>query len=420
MSRTVPPYPQGKNVLAGKTAVITAAAGTGIGFWAARRFAEEGATLLVSDLHARRLDETADKLAELTGKRPATALCDVTNQQQVEALRDAAIAALGHVDVLVNNAGLGGTANLVDMTDAQWTKVLDVTLTGTMRVTRAFLPHMLGAERGAIVNNASVLGWRAQPGQSALRRGEGRRDGVHALRRDGGGRARACASTRSRRALAMHEFLSKMTPDGAARRAREARGLRPRRRALRGRERDGVPRERLRLLHDGRDRLGVEPAPLRRTRMRSLWIVLVALGSAAPAAALDLTGTWSEVRAACTTVADDGTRTKSNAVDFSDIEISESGAGLHLQFAGTGFIHEGFVLPVLPKNVGQGLVNRCLPGLPGVTTWQIQSATTFPPRNGVSGRLVMTFFDANSSAVEACRVTFERTNVANPAVPGCP
>ncbi len=213
MSRSIPPYPQGKQILAGKTAVITAAAGTGIGFWAARRFAEEGATLLVSDLHARRLEEAADQIAQLTGQRPATALCDVTRQEQVEALRDAALAALGHVDVLVNNAGLGGTANLVDMTDAQWSKVLDVTLNGTMRVTRAFLPSMLARGQGAIVNNASVLGWRAQPGQSHYAAAKA---GVMAFTRcvaleaaAAGVRVNAVAPS-----LAMHEFLSRVTPDG--------------------------------------------------------------------------------------------------------------------------------------------------------------------------------------------------------------
>jgi 3-oxoacyl-[acyl-carrier protein] reductase len=213
MSRVVPAYPEAKNMLAGKTAVITAAAGTGIGFWAARRFAEEGATLLISDLHARRLDEAADRIAELTGKRPATVLCDVTQQTQVDALRDAAIAALGRIDVLVNNAGLGGTANLVDMTDAQWSRVLDVTLNGTMRVTRAFLPHMLARGAGAIVNNASVLGWRAQPGQSHYAAAKA---GVMAFTRcvameaaASGVRVNAVAPS-----LAMHEFLSRVTPDG--------------------------------------------------------------------------------------------------------------------------------------------------------------------------------------------------------------
>jgi 3-oxoacyl-[acyl-carrier protein] reductase len=213
MSRAVPPYPQGKQMLAGKSVVITAAAGTGIGFWVARRCVEEGAIVCISDLHERRLAETADKLAELTGKRPATALCDVTKQEQVDALRDAALAALGHVDVLINNAGLGGTANLVEMSDAQWSRVLDVTLTGTMRVTRAFLPHMLARGSGAIVNNASVLGWRAQPGQSHYAAAKA---GVMAFTRcvaleaaASGVRVNAVAPS-----IAMHEFLSKVTPDG--------------------------------------------------------------------------------------------------------------------------------------------------------------------------------------------------------------
>jgi 3-oxoacyl-[acyl-carrier protein] reductase len=213
MSRVVPPYPEGKQILAGKRVVITAAAGTGIGFWVARRCAEEGALLCISDLHERRLAEAASKLEELTGKRPATALCDVTKQEQVDALRDGALAALGHVDVLVNNAGLGGTASLVEMTDAQWSRVLDVTLTGTMRVTRAFLPHMLARRSGAVVNNASVLGWRAQPGQSHYAAAKA---GVMAFTRcvameaaEAGVRVNAVAPS-----IAMHEFLSKVTPDG--------------------------------------------------------------------------------------------------------------------------------------------------------------------------------------------------------------
>ena len=213
MSRAVPEYPQGKQILAGKSVVITAAAGTGIGFWVARRCAEEGATVFISDLHERRLAETADKLAEITRKRPGTALCDVTKQEQVDALRDSAIAALGHVDVLINNAGLGGTANLVEMSDAQWSRVLDVTLTGTMRVTRAFLPHMLARGAGAIVNNASVLGWRAQAGQSHYAAAKA---GVMAFTRcvaleaaASGVRVNAVAPS-----IAMHEFLSKVTPDG--------------------------------------------------------------------------------------------------------------------------------------------------------------------------------------------------------------
>jgi 3-oxoacyl-[acyl-carrier protein] reductase len=213
VSRTAPPYPEGKSLLAGKTVVVTAAAGTGIGFWVARRALEEGATVLISDLHERRLREARDKLAELTGRKCPTVLCDVTQQAQVDALRDAALAELGRADVLINNAGLGGTATLVETTDAHWSKILDVTLTGTMRVTRAFLPHMLARRSGAIVNNASVVGWRAQAGQSAYAAAKA---GVMAFTRcvameaaESGVRVNAVAPS-----LAMHEFLSKVTPDG--------------------------------------------------------------------------------------------------------------------------------------------------------------------------------------------------------------
>ncbi len=208
-----PAWPAGRQLLAGKTVLVTAAAGTGIGFAAARRCAEEGATLMISDLHERRLLESAAELEKLTGVRPAHQLCNVTREDEVRALVDAAVEAMGHVDVLVNNAGLGGYARVADMTDEQWSAVLDVTLNGTFRMTRAVLPHMLGRGSGAIVNNASVLGWRAQEGQSHYAAAKA---GVMAFTRcvameaaESGVRVNAVAPS-----LAMHEFLSKVTPAG--------------------------------------------------------------------------------------------------------------------------------------------------------------------------------------------------------------
>jgi len=213
MSKAPPSYPTGKNLLEGKTVLITAAAGTGIGFWAARRATDEGATLMISDIHERRLGEAADELEKLTGRRPATGLCNVTSEEDVRGLVDAAIGELGHIDVLINNAGLGGFGHVVDLTDDQWGNVLDVTLNGTFRMTRATLPHMLERGTGSIVNNASVLGWRAQPGQAHYAAAKA---GVMALTRcvameaaEHGVRVNAVAPS-----LAMHEFLSKVTPDG--------------------------------------------------------------------------------------------------------------------------------------------------------------------------------------------------------------
>ncbi|MHB1488764.1 MAG: SDR family NAD(P)-dependent oxidoreductase, partial [Acidimicrobiales bacterium] len=161
-----PPYPEGHGLLAGRTVLVTAAAGTGIGSATARRCAEERAPEIISDPHERRLTETADALADQTGSRPAAIACDVTDQGQVDRLFARAIEATGGIDVLVNNAGLGGTADLVTMTDEQWSSVIDVTLTGTFRCTRAGMGHMMARGRGVIVNNASVIGWRAQAGQA--------------------------------------------------------------------------------------------------------------------------------------------------------------------------------------------------------------------------------------------------------------
>ena len=163
--RARPSPPRSQGLLEGKTVVVTAAAGTGIGFATARRCAEEGASVLLSDRHPRRLADCAARLAEETGRRVPSIVCDVTDEDQVGALFDHAVSELGGVDVLVNNAGLGGTTKVVDMTDEQWARVIDVTLTGTFRCVRRALGHMLPRRRGSIVNVASALAWRAQAGQ---------------------------------------------------------------------------------------------------------------------------------------------------------------------------------------------------------------------------------------------------------------
>lgn len=208
----IPSYPEGRNLLKGKTVVVTAAAGTGIGFSAAKRAAEEGAIVLISDFHERRLGEAADRIAEEIGQRPASCVCDVTNQEQIDNLRETAIQELGHIDVLINNAGLGGEVDVVDMTDEQWERVLDVTLNSVFRMTRSFLPHMQERKTGAIVNNASVLGWRAQKGQAHYAAAKA---GVMAFTRcsaveaaEYGVRINAVAPS-----IAMHAFLAKVTTD---------------------------------------------------------------------------------------------------------------------------------------------------------------------------------------------------------------
>ena len=237
----------GHHLLEGKVVVITAAAGTGIGGAAARRCLEEGAQVVISDQHHQRLAATRAELAQAHGDRVWSQPCDVTDEAQVQALIEAAAAHFGRIDVLVNNAGLGGTASVLDMTDEQWLRVLDVTLTGTFRCTRAALRQMVAqGHGGAVVNNASVLGWRAQPGQAHYAAAKA---GVMALTRCAaldvaphGIRVNAVAPS-----LAIHPFLAKVTSEDllADLACREPSAAPPE--PWRSRQRHRLPGQRLRL-----------------------------------------------------------------------------------------------------------------------------------------------------------------------------
>ena len=204
---TPPPYPEPRHLLSGKNVLVTAAAGTGIGFATATRCVEEGAAhVAITDIHERRLSESAAEIGALG------IVANVASEDDVQRCFAQAIDAFGRVDVLVNNAGLGGTATLVDMTDEQWFSVLDVTLTGTMRMTHAALRHMTDLGAGAIVNNASIVGWRAQAGQAHYAAAKA---GVMALTR--------CAAVEAAShnvrvnavapSLAMHPHLAKVTTE---------------------------------------------------------------------------------------------------------------------------------------------------------------------------------------------------------------
>jgi len=212
MSKIPPPnYVPAHDLLRGKNVLITAAAGAGIGFATAQRCAEEGARLFISDIHEKRTGEAAAKLAEISGQPVGHRLCNVREDADVRALVEAAVSEMGHVDVVINNAGLGGEVPVVDMSDEQWTSVLDITLNSVFRMTRAVLPHMTERGSGVIVNNASVLGWRAQKGQAHYASAKA---GVMAFTRcsaleaaEHGVRINAVSPS-----IAVHPFLEKTTP----------------------------------------------------------------------------------------------------------------------------------------------------------------------------------------------------------------
>ena len=182
---------EGHGLLNGKVVVVTAAAGTGIGSAVARRALAEGADVVVSDHHERRLGETRDQLTELGLGRVESVVCDVTSTAQVDALIASTTARMGRLDVLVNNAGLGGQTPVVDMTDEEWDRVLNVTLTSVMRATRAalrVLPRRRPRRRDRQQRQRAGLAGAALA--VALRGGQGRRDGVDPLQRNRSRRVR--------------------------------------------------------------------------------------------------------------------------------------------------------------------------------------------------------------------------------------
>ena len=213
MTNKAPSYVEGHQLLAGKSVLITAAAGAGIGFSAAQRAVEEGASaVVISDIHDGRLAQAVETLSALSPNTNVHGIrADVTQEAEVQHLVSTADDRVGGVDILINNAGLGGTRLLVDMTDEEWSRVLDITLTGTMRMTRAMLRLMQPRGSGVIVNNASVLGWRAQAEQCHYAAAKA---GVMALTRcaaieaaEFGVRVNAVSPS-----IAMHDFLRKTTP----------------------------------------------------------------------------------------------------------------------------------------------------------------------------------------------------------------
>jgi 3-oxoacyl-[acyl-carrier protein] reductase len=144
-----------------RVAIVTAAAGAGIGQAVARRFAEEGAHVVISDAHGKRVQEVAAKMHADYGREVPAFPVDVTRKDQVEAMVRAAAERFGRIDILFNTAGINKLQPVWEMDDETWHLVLNVCLTGTFYVTRAVLPHMIRQGRGTIVSMASVAGWMA-------------------------------------------------------------------------------------------------------------------------------------------------------------------------------------------------------------------------------------------------------------------
>lgn len=147
--------------LTGKCALVTGASG-GIGAEIARALHAAGATVGVSGTREDPLQALAAELGSRTHVLP----CNLSDPEAVEALTKAAQQAMGGLDILVNNAGITRDNLLMRMTDEQWSTVLDVNLTASMRLMRGALRGMMKARWGRIVNVSSVVGAIGNPGQA--------------------------------------------------------------------------------------------------------------------------------------------------------------------------------------------------------------------------------------------------------------
>lgn len=142
-----------------QVAIVTAAAGAGIGQAITRRLAAEGARVVISDAHAKRPIDLAQELSKEHGREFIGLQVDATNKEQVDKLVQMTVDKYGRIDILVNNAGINKLEPAWEMSAETWDFVIRTNLYSTFYNTRAVLPHMVKQKSGKIVSLASVAGW---------------------------------------------------------------------------------------------------------------------------------------------------------------------------------------------------------------------------------------------------------------------
>ena len=158
------------NRLAGKVAIITGAV-SGIGLAAARRFVQEGASVVVVDLDEQKVAQVAQ---DLGAERALGFAADVTDEQRVVQLVAATVQRFGKVDIYYNNAGIPMSATPVEEVGlAKWRRIMDVNVTALFLAAKAVVPQMKRQGGGSIVVTASISGVRPRPGLSAYSASKG-------------------------------------------------------------------------------------------------------------------------------------------------------------------------------------------------------------------------------------------------------
>ncbi|MFV0245188.1 MAG: SDR family NAD(P)-dependent oxidoreductase [Qingshengfaniella sp.] len=176
-----------------KTAIVTAAAGAGIGAAIARQLVADGHRVVITDLHEGRMAKLSEELSQTLGNECPWYALDVSDHAAVERVFDTVADRFGGIDILVNNAGWSKIEPVAEMALETWQKCLDIDLTGTFSCLRFALPHMIAAHSGTIVNISSISGWEmstehgaayssAKAGVMALTRVAAAENGRHGIR----------------------------------------------------------------------------------------------------------------------------------------------------------------------------------------------------------------------------------------------
>lgn len=179
--------------LDGQVALVTGAAGAGIGQACARRLLADGASVAVTDVHERRTQEVSEALIKEYGDRVGGYLLDVADRERCDAVLAAVEREIGAIDILVNNAAINVLGPISEYEPADWDKVIDVDLTACFYLARGVLPGMKERGRGSIVNISSVAGYlhgggregpygAAKAGLHAITRGIAYEAGPHGVR----------------------------------------------------------------------------------------------------------------------------------------------------------------------------------------------------------------------------------------------
>jgi 3-oxoacyl-[acyl-carrier protein] reductase len=176
-----------------KVAIVTAAAGAGIGSAIARQLAQDGMHVVITDIHEARRNKLSEELQAETGIECPAYMLDVADFSSAEQLCREVYEKFGRIDVLVNNAGWSKIEKVAEMSLETWQKCIDIDLTGTFSCMRHALPYMIKGGSGNIINISSISGWEmteehggaysaAKAGVMALTRVAAAENGRHGIR----------------------------------------------------------------------------------------------------------------------------------------------------------------------------------------------------------------------------------------------